>query len=437
MVVMRRWWPKTLFGRNLLLLLGLISIAQASTISIYMLMQRPRVIEAGQLVANHVNVLNVVMSQIPVDRRDAVISQLNDVGAMRAQREQPPHEDDELILPFTRLFMRVLKENLIPGIDLLQDSGPPSLIWVHVNISGERYWVTLPVNDLPRYRWFTSALTLSLCLALSSAVGAFIIQRRINHPLGDIAAAARNLGEGGRPERLPSYPVTELAVVAGQFNTMMDRLERMEAGRALMLAGISHDIRTPLAKLRLAIAMNTPEDMSATNKYIDQIDVIVGQFIDFGRVGSNEPAGPGDINLMITQLAKQFSERGHFFALELGTLPSCHFRPVAMMRLVSNLMENAVKYGVIGLEVQTSYDGEAIVLAVRDRGPGIASGDEMRLLQPFVRADSGRSSVSGSGLGLAIAERIAWLDRGRLTLVRREPCGLEVRVCWPKSSLVA
>lgn len=428
---MRKWWPKTLFGRNLLLLISLVLIAQVSTISAYMLVQRPRVIEFAQLVANQVNALNVAMTRIPPDQRDALIGQMNQSGSMRIQRVRPPiHRDDEPALPFVQLFMRHLRASLAPDADLLMTSEPQPSIWVRVNISGERYWMMLPVNTMLRYGWLSSALMLSLCMALSSAVGALIIQRRINRPLRDIASAAENLGEGGRPERLPSYPVTELAGVAEQFNTMMDKLDSMEASRALMLAGISHDIRTPLTKLRLALAMNAQANAASMTKYIDQIDLIVGQFVDFGRTGSDEPTGLVDLNLVVTRLAEHLAERGHHFALRLGALPPHHLRPIATMRLVSNLMENAVKYGVVGLEVQTDYDGLAIVLCVRDSGPGIAAGDERRLLQPFVRADTGRSQVSGSGLGLAIADRIARLDGGQLTLARRTPHGLEARVRW-------
>ena len=434
---MRRWWPKTLFGRNLLLLIGLVFIAQVSTISAYMLVQRPRVIEFAQLLANQVNVLNISMAQIPADRRDALITQMNKSGTMRIQHEHPGvTHDGEPALPFVELFMKNLRARLTPGIELLMKSEPQPSLWVHVNVSGERYWMMLPVNTLLRYGWISSALFLSLCMALSSAVGALIIQRRINRPLRDIAAAAQNLGEGDRPERLPSYPVSELAGVAEQFNTMMDKLDSMEKSRAVMLAGISHDIRTPLTKLRLAIAMDMKADTTSMIKYIDQIDAIVGQFVDFGRTGSDEPVGQVDLNLVVTRLAEQFAERGHHFVLHLGNLSPQSLRPIATMRLVSNLMENAVKYGLVGLEILTGNRDQTIILVVRDRGPGIAAGDERRLLQPFVRGDSGRAQVSGSGLGLAIAERIARTDGGQLALVRLEPHGLEARVSWPRSSSV-
>jgi two-component system, OmpR family, osmolarity sensor histidine kinase EnvZ len=334
----------------------------------------------------------------------------------------------EFETPLGRLFIREVRRNLAKGIDLRVATTPHLAVWVHLDISGQRYWIKLPVNELIPYRWLTSALVLWGCLAVSAALGALLIQRRINRPLRDLAKAAQNLGAGGRAERLPTYHASELAIVAKQFNAMMDSLEEMEASRTVMLAGISHDIRSPLAKLRLMLAIDEHARNLPVGQYIDQIDAIIGQFIDFGRVGSDEAMVDGDLNTLVEQLASEFAERGHVFALKLQPLPAWRFRPIAMMRVVHNLMENAVKYGGVGLEIHTYKADDTIVLAVLDRGPGLAEGDETRLLQPFTRGDAGRSNVSGSGLGLAIVDRVARLHGGRLQLIRRQPNGLEARL---------
>lgn len=432
-----RLWPRSLFGRNLLLLLALTAIAQMSTIIVYLLLQRPRVIEVAQLVAAQVNTLDLALSQVPADRSDTYVAQLNQAGPLKVQRADPPIDDAEPGAPLVQLFIHEVRRNLVKGIEIRWTSQPRMRIWVHVNISGQRYWIMLPVNALLHYRWLTSVLALSLCMAFSAALGALLIQRRINRPLRDIAEAAHNLGVGGRPERLPTYAATELAVVARQFNAMMDNLDEMEATRAVMLAGISHDIRSPLTKLRLALAMDHHASELPLSQYIDQIDAIIGQFLDFGRAGSDEPLIDGDLNTLVEQLASEFSEQGHPFALHLDPLPAWPFRPIAMMRLVHNLMENAVKYGILGLEVRTYLSPDAITLAVLDRGPGLMVGDETRLLQPFARADVGRSSVSGAGLGLAIVDRIARMHGGRLQLIRRQPSGLEARVMFPLAMPIA
>jgi two-component system, OmpR family, osmolarity sensor histidine kinase EnvZ len=423
-----RLWPRSLFGRNLLLLLALIAIAQMSTIVLYLLLQRPRVMEVAQLVATQVNILDAALAEIPATDRDAYIARLNRAGLLSVQLAEPATDNVEFSTPLGRLFIREVRRNLAKGVSLRVATAPQLVVWVHIDISGDRYWIKLPVNALLPYRWLTSALVLWFCLALSAALGALLIQRRINRPLRDLADAAQNLGAGGRAERLPTYHASELAIVAKQFNAMMDNLEEMEASRSVMLAGISHDIRSPLAKLRLMLAIDERARELPVGQYIDQIDAIIGQFIDFGRASSDEPMVEGQLNTLVEQLAVEFTERGHPFALQLGSLPVCSFRPVAMMRVMHNLMENAVKYGGVDLEVHTYTEHDTIVLAVLDRGPGLPEGDETRLLQPFTRGDVGRSNISGSGLGLAIVDRVARLHGGRLQLIRRQPNGLEARV---------
>ncbi|GGA14410.1 ATP-binding protein [Dyella caseinilytica] len=425
-----RLWPRSLFGRNLLLLLGLIAIAQMSTIVLYVLLQRPRVMEVAQLVATQVNMLDAALSQVPATDRDAYVARLNQVGALSAQLTEPPPDNFAYRTPLADLFIHEVRRNLAKGITLRLTSVPRLSIWVHLNISGERYWIKFPVNALVPYRWLTSALVLWLSLALSAALGALLIQRRINRPLRDIAGAAQNVGSGGRHARLPTYDASELAIVAKQFNAMLDNLEEMESSRTVMLAGISHDIRSPLAKLRLTLALDKHASELPVGQYIDQIDAIIGQFIDFGRVGSDERMVEGELNTLVEQLASGFAERGHAFALSLEPLPIWPFRPIAMMRLVQNLMENAVKYAGAGLEVHTYMEHDSMVLAVLDAGPGLAEGDEARLLQPFTRGDVGRSNTSGSGLGLAIVDRVARLHGGYLQLIRRQPRGMEARVTF-------
>lgn len=431
---MPRLWPRSLFGRNLLVLLALAGAAQLSTIFVYILLQRPRVVEVAELVATQVNTLDAALSQIPADHRDAYIALVDRVGGrFTVQKTPPPFSEAKSHGLLADLFIRIVQAHLDKNIEVRWMDGSKPRVWVHVNISGERYWISLPIHATLRYRWLTSAMVLSLCMALSATLAAMLIQRRINQPLRDIANAASNLGAGGRPERLPNYSTTELAAVAEQFNTMLDSLEEMEASRTVMLAGISHDIRTPLTKLRLALAMDSHASELPLSQYIDQIDVIVGQFLDFGRTGSDEPLACGDINEQIRELADGFADRGHPFALSLQSLPALYFRPVAMMRVINNLMENAVKYGVAGLEVQTRVENNHAVISVLDRGPGLPAGEETHLLKPFVRADVGRSHVSGSGLGLAIVDRIVRLHGGRLDLHRRLGGGLEARVTLPSA----
>jgi len=417
------FWPRSLFARNLVLLIAFSLVVQFSTIAVYMLLQRPRVIEQGTLVATQINSLSIALSQVPSAVRERIVQQVNRDGQIAIVSDaRPPSgiEDRSMLMD---LFLRTVRAHVPARTQLHWENDPNSRLWADVTIDGRRYWIILPVRILLRFGWLSSTLALFSIMALIATIVALLIQRRINRPLREIAEVARKLGEGGQPERLPTYSSTELAAVANQFNAMTDSLEAMEASRAVMLAGISHDIRTPLTKLRLALAIEESSYEAPLSRYIEQIDGIVGQFLDYARTGSDEPVIDVDLNTLIMQMAGEFEERGYCFELHLRKLPTVAFRPIAMLRVIRNLMDNAVKYGVSGFEVTTWHKANEIGFAVLDRGPGIPTADSERLLRPFIRADMGRSTVSGTGLGLAIVDRIVRLHNGKFCLQPRDPEG--------------
>jgi two-component system osmolarity sensor histidine kinase EnvZ len=427
---MVRFWPKSLFVRNLVLLITFAVVVQFSTIAVYMLLQRPRVVELGSLVATQINTLQSALSGVPVGERGRVIGTINGAGRILIIADaRPPREsaDHSMLMD---LFQKTVRSRVSPDIDLRWVNEPRSEVWATVGVGNERYWIVIPILLL-RDGWLGSTVSLFLAMAFMATIVALLIQRRVNRPLRQIADAARKLGEGGRPERLPQYSSTELDTVANQFNLMTQSLEAMESSRAVMLAGISHDIRTPLTKLRLSLAMEERSPEKSVSRYIDQIDAIVGQFLDYGRTASDEPTIEGDLNTLIMQIAGEFEERGAVFELQLQKLPVMRFRPIAMLRVIRNLMDNAAKYGRQGLEVRTWHVAREVGISVLDSGPGISRSDSERLLQPFIRADAGRSSVSGTGLGLAIADRFARLHAGSVYLSPRASGGLEACVRLP------
>lgn len=430
---MIKLFPRSLFGRNLFLLAGFAIVAGITSVTGLMIVQRPRAADVGHLVAVELNTMASVFAQTPADQREKYLSHLDQVGRLTVQRAAPPAEAATSPLSLVGQFVRALRANLSPDIEFRWAGDPVPRVWVSMVVGGERYWFTLPAGTMPRDRPIAAGLILSLAMILLALLVAVVIQRHINRPLREFGEAARKLGRG-QPERLPDYQALELDAVARQFNEMADNLHAMEATRIEMLAGISHDIRTPLTKLRLALAMNGAAHDTPEVGYIDQIDAIVSQFLDYGRGGAGENVIDADLNTLVRQLAGEFEAREHPFVLTLGHVPPFRFRPTSMLRLVSNLMENAVRYGGTGLEVRTRYDAGQVHIDVLDRGPGIPAEQIAHLLRPFTRADAGRSKVPGTGLGLAIVDRLARLHGGSLRVVQREGGGLKACVSMPLSA---
>jgi two-component system osmolarity sensor histidine kinase EnvZ len=214
-------------------------------------------------------------------------------------------------------------------------------------------------------------------------------------------------------------------------------LAQIDQDRALILAGVSHDLRTPLTRLRMGIEMSADnglrEGMTAD---IEEMDKTIGQFLDFARSEGGEAPQEVDLAALLADLAGQYRRRGFAVAMAAAVPPAPSFsggralRPQALRRAVSNLVDNALRYAgsdnAVELALGSAHSEFAI--EVRDRGPGIPPEDVDRIKRPFARLEAARSNTAGAGLGLAIVERIARSHNGRLELLPREGGGLVARL---------
>ncbi|MBP9655720.1 MAG: two-component sensor histidine kinase, partial [Rhodocyclaceae bacterium] len=229
----------------------------------------------------------------------------------------------------------------------------------------------------------------------------------------------------------------EIRSVTHAFNQMSADLARHDEDRALILAGISHDLRTPLTRLRLAAEMSAEESArEGMCADIDEMDKIIGQFLDFARDPEGEPAEPTDLRAVVMHVAEPMLRRGARIEMKIAELPLLRLRPLALLRLVANLLNNALRHGggTAPIEIGARVEGNDVILEVMDRGPGIPAEEADRLKQPFTRLESARSGASGAGLGLAIVERVARSHGGRFELIPREGGGLIARVTLPAAS---
>jgi two-component system osmolarity sensor histidine kinase EnvZ len=210
-------------------------------------------------------------------------------------------------------------------------------------------------------------------------------------------------------------------------------LARLEDDRALILAGVSHDLRTPLARLRLGLEMSEGDAQLKAGMAadIDEMDRIIGQFLDFARAAGGEPAQPTDLAAMAREIAARYRDAGHALSDEVAAVPEATVRPMAVRRLITNLVDNAFRYGERDVRLRVGAASRAVVIEVLDRGPGIPADEVERLKQPFTRLETARSGKGGSGLGLAIVDRIARMHGGSFDLLPRDGGGLVARVTFP------
>ena len=420
----------------MLLIAVLLAVGQFASLQIFEYFEREPRAEATALQA--VTVVNYTRASLIASQENlrlALLSELTGKEGVRVyyadfMEEIAPLPPD----PFINMVADKIKQRLgVETIITVNHYGIQGL-WVSFNIGQDDFWVVIPRVHVERnfpWQWLGwGALVLLLSLA-----GGYLLAARINRPLNLLVRAADRLRNGERPEKLPEDSMTELSEVSSTFNKMADSLAELDAERTLILAGVSHDIRTPLARLRLAVEM-LPDDSCSSLKDGMILDIgdmanIINQFLDFVRGVEGEPTQMIDINTLLQSLHERQSRAGRDLVVKLAPTYFVAIRPLAMQRLLDNLVGNAYVYGRGEVSVESKIMAENIVISVFDNGPGIPESHVNKLLRPFERLDTARSNAGGSGLGLAIADRIAKLHQGKLELLNRPEGGLEARLSMP------
>jgi two-component system osmolarity sensor histidine kinase EnvZ len=277
-------------------------------------------------------------------------------------------------------------------------------------------------------------------LALS-LFGAAFITSLVNRPFARLALAARKVGSGQSPEPLPERGMGVAAETNRSFNQMVQDLEQLEADRALMLAGISHDLRTPLARLRLETEMSPSDEATklAMIDDIEQMDMIIGRFLDYARPMQRMPEAV-DLSMIASELAARFqADEGVVMRTDLAPGAVIEGDPTDARRVVGNLLENARKYGrserddIARITLQTRVAHGRVELSVMDEGLGIPDDQVALITRPFYRVDAARTQANGTGLGMAIVQRLVTRQRGALRLRNRTPLpGFEVTIDFPQ-----
>ncbi len=420
----------SLLARAFLLIAALIVVAVFSSFQIYRVYERePRARALAQQAISIVNVTRAALVNADPDRRRALLVELNEREGIRLY----PAGRDEVLRPLparpviTRVAERVTA-SLGPQTRFAIARDGQRGFWVSFFIDEDEFWVMLPRERFERpfaWGWIGWGAAL-LALALA---GAWLIASAIARPLRALTAAAARVGRGQAPEPLPEAGPLELRSLSSAFNRMARDLAGLERERATVLAGISHDLRTPLARLRLELEMSgvkktTIEAMSAD---VDEIDAIIGQFLDYAR-GDQEEKRLESLDALAAEVASRYEKLGRRVAFSAGGAPPLPLAHMAVRRAITNLVDNALRHAGEPVEIESRAEPGCAVLEVRDRGPGIPDGEADRLKQPFTRLDAARSGVGGSGLGLAIVDRVARAHGGTLELVPREGGGLVARL---------
>src|SRR5690606_22999809 len=427
------WFPQSFFARTLWMVLIFVLFSKVLTL-VYLMMNEDVLFDRQY---SHGAALTArAYWAAPEEARPRSA----EAAGLRVEaRERVP--SGEYHWPYSDIFARQMQDELGPETEVrLRALNSPAL-WVYAPSLGDD-WLRVPMYPYPlRGQRIWSVLGWFLGIGLLSTAAAWIFVRMLNAPLNRLVLATRQLGLG-RSVRLPvSQTPSELTEVYGAFNQMAEDVEQAARERELMLAGVSHDLRTPLTRLRLSLEL-LPSDAELTEdmiRDIEDMDAILDQFLAFIRDGRDEPVEALDLGALVRDVAVPYNQQHERVLLHLENIPPMPLRRISIKRLLVNLIENALRYGGGEVEVAASVAGDQgapyVVLSVLDRGAGLAESELQEIFNPFIRGDRARGGT-GTGLGLAIVKRIAALHGGSVELRNREGGGLEARVCLPLGLLL-
>ena len=429
-------WPQTLLARSVLLIALLLVLAHLSWLQIFRVSTRePRARQLSQQIISTVNLTRAALVTAEPSKRFSLLGEIAEREGVQVHVAQP---GEKLVpLPKTAFYEFVeadLRAQLGSATKFTLARNAVDGVWVSFDIDGDGYWVLMPESRLASdesWRWIGwGALVLLLAVG-----GAFLIVARINRPLRELTQAAAQMGRGATPAPVDESGPTEIRTLSRAFNQMATDRRNLDDERALLLAGVSHDLRTPLARIRLGIEMlDDKGDASirdGISQDIEDIDTAISQFLDFARVASSESVtANASLNDVVAALAPRYARAGKALRLQTSEVPLLSLRTQAVQRLISNLIDNALRHGSSEVTVITGCTDATAFVEVLDRGPGIPADQSERMLQPFTRLDTARST-SGTGLGLAIVDRIARMHDGHVQLLPRDGGGLRARVEFP------
>lgn len=434
-----------LFSRAFALLATLLLISLMAWLHVFFsLEEAPRAEQMAQRVIATVGVTRSALTYVPEKQRPDLLLDLATQENLRVL----PREPNDVLHPlpdsnYWNLVSNGIRDRLGEDTQILWMVNNTAGVWVSFDLNGDAFWLVFDREQLgltTGIEWFGWGGT-ALLLAI---IGAALSARLVNQPLAQLAKVAQQLARGENPSPLPEEGPAEIRDMNIAFNRMARDIRQTEADREIMLAGISHDLRTPLARMRLEIEMSNVSDETrqAIDDDLSQIDHSIGQLMEYARPAGAVPEQGIDISAALSDLYER--ERSHTESLG-GKLtaaiePDLYAKISAhdLKRVVSNLIENARRYGrspeddKARIELVAKQQGNILVIEVKDRGAGIAESDVERLLRPFSRGETARTGVSGAGLGLAIVERLLKQVDGTLELLPRPAGGLIARILIPK-----
>ncbi|MEM7767792.1 MAG: ATP-binding protein [Pseudomonadota bacterium] len=417
-------WPRSLFGRNVVVLTAatVLSVSM-SLLSIYGLILNAQIDRGTSITAELINTLSTAALELDPDARDAIIARVDESEFLQIK---PLGTTPNIGHYRENIIERMVMQRIIDRLDH-QDAmdwriGENRTLWLNLRIGEDFYWVAAEsgTNWTPS-RWLL--LIVSVITIVVTAIGA-VVTRQISKPLAALREETDRLSMGSDWQLAKINGPSEIEALANSFEQMTQRLKDAETIRADTLAELSHDLRTPLARLRLAVEMIKDGDelKASAVRQVEQIDRLIDQFMDYARDAHTEQTAEVDLSALVRDIAGQFS-------IDADVHPDITLTVQAdlIRRAIANLVENAQKYGAPPVHICLRQTPCHAVIEVSDGGSGFDPAKATDMLKPFRRGEH-KAHIAGTGLGLTIVERVAASHKGEVFFQRLDPNGFVATV---------
>jgi two-component system osmolarity sensor histidine kinase EnvZ len=405
----------SLFWRTFFLLAVLLAGGVFAWVQTFRALEfEPRAVQAAAQIASLVNLTRAALLGTDAINRIAIIKNVSALESVKVTPREPgdrwePFETDR----FQRVIERELRDQLGPDTIVANSMNDVPGLWVGFSIARDQYWLKADPTRVGPMATSTIVLWVGITF-LATVLGSAAISRLINRPLKDLSFAASRIREGEYDSRLDETTLTsEIRQVNMGFNRMARELAKVEQDRAVMLAGISHDLRTPLSRLRLEAEMSVKDEEAKANMAmdIDQLDAIIDKFMDYARPGEAKLV-PVNAAAIVEREAAAFRDTTQIrITSRVADDTRVMADDVELGRVFQNLFENARRYGrstdtgIARVIVTYAKTGPWVIISVRDHGQGADPKKLDQLTTPFFRGDAARTAATGAGLGLAIVEK--------------------------------
>lgn len=438
------WLQSGLFWRTFFFLALLVMTSMAAWLGSFKVVERtPRV---QQLTAQIVSVVTITRAALthsaPDKRRELLIELASNEGIRVYLLEDTDRVVEQDATETFVELANMIRTKLGGNTRFAREVNDVTGFWVSFDIEEDQYWLRLDedrvvsASNLQFLGWAIITLVITL-------LGAVFISKLINEPLSQLSLAARSLAKGRKPKTLPEVGSKEIRETNASFNKMMEDLARIESDRAVILAGISHDLRTPLARMQLEVEMAELTDDARLGMQADlgQMDGIIGQFLDYAKPLETVMFETINLSELLNQVVEESSRLPDVvMRSSIGKNIQLPGNKVELRRVFNNLIENGRRYGRtpgtdhVRIDIKCGYKNrekqQGILFTYRDHGLGVPDADMKRLLRPFTRGDISRSQANGSGLGLAIVDRIVKRHGGLIRISNHANGGLMIAIAF-------